>query len=176
MCKETVQKQWTVPCQQKGRIQVSVRAVQPTISSLPPFRNFFCKVQRGFYPDYFKCRCICVEGTSGKLCHIKQSPCKKNLCKNGGTCVPKPTGGFRYEEFKIISCCALCWHLSKPKCKQIKPVCAQSTFHLSLFFTSSCVCKQGITGKLCEKKVNPCTKKPCKNKGRCVPDKKGGYK
>ncbi|XP_028656255.1 protocadherin Fat 3a isoform X1 [Erpetoichthys calabaricus] len=97
-------------------------------------------------------------------CVLYPDACRRNPCKNGGTCAALPSGGFECScttqftgghcETEITSC--------YPNPCQNGGTCTPlgSSFH--------CSCRQGIIGLTCEEDVNECETEVCENGGNCV--------
>ncbi|XP_036327522.1 protein crumbs isoform X3 [Rhagoletis pomonella] len=118
--------------------------------------------------DGYECRC--TPRYSGKNCQIDNgSPCARNPCSNGGSCVedargdylcqcaPNYTGRSCEKEMNVHPIC-----LSNPCLNNGACIVAPGSTKIE------CECAKGYAGARCEIDVDDCASQPCLNNGRCL--------
>ena len=104
--------------------------------------------------------------------------CDSQLCHNGGTCIPEPSGGGRCEctEGFYGFTCSL--SLLNNPCTEM---CLDgiNCFHSDPHFSCSCPAECGstdiTTSTVTTPTLTPCSSAPCRNQGICVDEPSGGF-
>ncbi|XP_017848207.1 protein crumbs isoform X3 [Drosophila busckii] len=120
--------------------------------------------------------CRCTARYSGKNCQKDNgSPCAKNPCSNGGSCLENSRGDYQ--------CFCDATH-SGQHCEtevNIHPLCQASPclnngacVVLAGSNSLACECPKGYAGARCEIDMDECASQPCQNNGSCI-DRINGF-
>ncbi|XP_030376578.1 protein crumbs isoform X3 [Scaptodrosophila lebanonensis] len=120
--------------------------------------------------------CHCTARYSGKNCQKDNgSPCAKNPCANGGSCLENSRGDYQ---------CFCDANHSGQHCEtevNIHPLCQNNPclnngacVVLAGISTIACECPKGYAGARCEIDMDECASQPCQNNGSCI-DRINGF-
>uniref|UniRef100_A0A670ZMI1 Delta-like protein n=1 Tax=Pseudonaja textilis TaxID=8673 RepID=A0A670ZMI1_PSETE len=131
-------------------------------------------------PDEYEC--LCPEGFGGRNCEDGEPPCPSELCANGGSCHPTPSGpqcvcppGWRGKAcqdgmwFPARGRVAFWRRIRQLEGKRsaISALGSNFTSTNSYADRQSCSCQPGYTGAECETEQRSCRDAPCLHGGQC---------
>ncbi|XP_016036029.2 protein crumbs isoform X1 [Drosophila simulans] len=125
-------------------------------------------------PEGYECRC--TARYSGKNCQKDNgSPCAKNPCENGGSCLENSRGDYQ---------CFCDPNHSGQHCEtevNIHPLCQTNPclnngacVVIGGSGALTCECPKGYAGARCEVDTDECASQPCQNNGSCI-DRINGF-